>query len=163
MVHQNVFLYQGSVAFNIGMGREGLDAERIERAARYVNAHGIIAELEGGYQFEIRQGGANLSAGERQLISLARAVAAETDLIVLDEATSSVDSVTESLIQQAVGKLYADKTVIAIAHRLSTIRSAHTILVMEAGTIAEAGSHAELLRLGGRYAALVGELEQDGG
>ena len=80
----------------------------------------------------------------------------------MDEATSSVDSVTENLIQQAVGKLYADKTVIAIAHRLSTIRNAHTILVMDGGRIAEAGSHAELLRKGGLYAALVGEMEKTG-
>lgn len=159
MVHQNVFLYRGSVAFNIGMGREALDEKRIARAARYVNAHTFIEKLEGGYGFEIAQGGANLSAGEGQLIALARAVAAETDLIVLDEATSSVDSVTESLIQQAVGRLYADKTIIAIAHRLSTIRNADTILVMEDGRIAEAGSHAELLAQGGRYTALVGEME----
>ena len=162
MVHQNVFLYRGSVGFNIGMGREALGRDRIARAARYVNAHTFIEKLEGGYDFEIVQGGANLSAGEGQLIALARAVAAETDLIVLDEATSSVDSVTESLIQQAVGKLYADKTVIAIAHRLSTIRNADTILVMEDGGIGEAGSHAELLALGGRYTALVGEMEGAG-
>ncbi|MCZ6842387.1 MAG: ABC transporter ATP-binding protein [SAR324 cluster bacterium] len=162
MVHQNVFLYRGSVAFNIGMDREGITPLQIETASRYVNAHGFVHRLEGGYDFEIVQGGANLSAGEGQLIALARAVVAEAEMIVLDEATSSVDSVTESLIQQAVSKLYADKTVIAVAHRLSTIRSADTILVLDAGQIAEAGSHEQLLRQGGLYAALVGEMQGEG-
>ena len=162
VVHQNVFLFKGSVGFNIGLGREAISPERIEQAARYVSAHTFVEKLEGGYDFELAPGGANLSAGEGQLIALARAVAAETELIVLDEATSSVDSLTESLIQQAVGRLYADKTVIAIAHRLSTIRNADTILVLEGGRIAEAGSHAELLRQGGPYAALVGKLEGEG-
>ncbi len=161
VVQQNVFLFRGSVAFNIGLGRQALPRERIERAARYVSADSFVERLEGTYDFQIVQGGANLSAGEGQLIALARAVAAETDLIFLDEATSSVDSLTEQLIQQAVGRLYADKTVIAIAHRLSTIRNADTILVMEDGRIAEAGSHAELMKTGGLYAALVGRLEQE--
>ncbi|MEE8395178.1 MAG: ATP-binding cassette domain-containing protein, partial [bacterium] len=162
VVHQNIFLYTGTLAFNIGLGREWLDRGRIEQAARYVNAQAFVNNLEGGFDFEILQGGANLSAGEGQLVSLARAVVAETELIVLDEATSAVDSMTEKLIQEAVGKLYEDKTVIAIAHRLSTIRNADTILVLDAGQVAEAGSHSELLARGGLYAELVGSMEENG-
>jgi ATP-binding cassette subfamily B protein len=131
----------------------------VEQAARYVHADGFIRRVEGGYDAPVTQGGVNLSAGQAQLISFARAVAAETELIVLDEATSAVDSITEHLIQQVVGRLYAEKTVIAIAHRLSTIRNADTILVMDGGEIVEAGSHAGLMARGGAYAALVGRME----
>lgn len=159
VVHQGVFLFHGSVAFNISLDRDGITREAVEEAGRYVHADGFIGQLEGGYDAMITQGGVNLSAGQAQLISFARAVAAQTELIVLDEATSSVDSITENLIQRAVGRLYADKTVIAIAHRLSTIRNSDTILVLERGTIIEAGSHTELLARGGAYAALVGKLE----
>ncbi len=159
VVHQGVFLYQGSVAFNIGLGREGIGRDAIERSAAYVNADRFIRQLDGGFDFRIAPGGANLSAGQCQLISFARAVAAHTELIVLDEATSSVDSMTESLIQEAVGRLYEDKTVIAIAHRLSTIRSADNILVMDQGGIVESGTHEQLMAAGGVYAGLVGRLD----
>jgi ATP-binding cassette subfamily B protein len=159
VVHQGVFLFQGSVAFNIALERPGITREAVEQAARYVHAHDFIQQLDGGYDATITQGGVNLSAGQAQLLSFARAVAAQTELIVLDEATSSVDSMTEHLIQLAVGRLYEDKTVIAIAHRLSTIRSADTILVLSAGRVVESGSHAGLLAAGGAYAALVGRLE----
>lgn len=159
VVHQGVFLFHGSVAFNIALERPGLSREQVEQAARYVHADAFIANLEGGYEATITQGGVNLSAGQAQLLSFARAVAAQTELIVLDEATSSVDSITEHLIQAAVSRLYQDKTVIAIAHRLSTIRSADTILVLAAGQIVEAGSHDALMRRDGAYAALVGRLE----
>jgi ATP-binding cassette, subfamily B, multidrug efflux pump len=159
VVHQGVFLFHGSVGFNIALERPGISREAVEQAARYVHAHDFIHRLDGGYDAPITQGGVNLSAGQAQLLSFARAVAAQTELIVLDEATSSVDSMTEHLIQMAVGRLYQDKTVIAIAHRLSTIRSANTILVLSAGQVLEAGSHAELMARGGAYAALVGRLE----
>ena len=159
VVHQGVFLFHGTVAFNIALDRPGIMREDAERAARYVHADEFIQRLEGGYDALITQGGVNLSAGQAQLLSFARAVAAQTELIVLDEATSSVDSMTEHLIQRAVGRLYEDKTVIAIAHRLSTIRNADTILVMSAGHVVEAGSHAELMARGGAYATLVGRLE----
>ena len=160
VVHQGVFLFKGGVAFNIGLERPGLDRDRIEAAAGYVQADGFIAGMEGGFEADISQGGMNISAGQAQLISFARAVAAGTELIVLDEATSSVDSITENLIQEAVGKLYRDKTVIAIAHRLSTIRSADAILVMDAGEIREAGDHEALMARNGVYAKLVRGMEK---
>lgn len=159
VVHQGVFLYQGSYAFNIGLERPGVDRARVEQAARYVSADTFIEAKPGAYDAPVLQGGANLSAGQAQLLAFARAISARTDLIVLDEATSSVDSMTEHLIQQAVAKLYRDKSVIAIAHRLSTIRSAHTILVLDKGLIVERGSHAGLMAQAGLYAKLVGELE----
>ncbi|MCZ6553617.1 MAG: ABC transporter ATP-binding protein [SAR324 cluster bacterium] len=159
VVHQNVFLFQGSVSFNIGLERAEVSRQMIEDAARYVNAHGFISRLEGGYDFRIAQGGSNLSTGQGQLIALARAVAAQTELIVLDEATASVDSITEHWIQQALERLYHDKTVIAIAHRLSTIREADTIVVLAQGEVAEMGNHQALMARGGLYAGLVGELE----
>ncbi|MBI3992817.1 MAG: ABC transporter ATP-binding protein [Candidatus Lambdaproteobacteria bacterium] len=162
VVHQDVFLFGGSIGFNISMARAGLDEAAVRQAARYVNADGFIGALEGGYDFPVLQGGANLSAGQGQLIAFARAVAAQTDVIVLDEATSAVDSMTEHLIQAAVGKLYEDKTVIAIAHRLSTIRKADTIVVLDAGRIMETGNHEELLARKGYYAQLVAHTDATG-
>lgn len=156
VVHQDVFLFHGSIAFNIGLGGPGIDQQAIEEAARYVHADEFIHHLEGGYEFTVAHGGANLSAGQCQLISFARAVAANADLIVLDEATSAVDSVTEAMIELALANLYADKTVIAIAHRLSTIRNADQILVLDGGCVVEAGSHQSLMKLGGYYSGLVG-------
>jgi len=162
-VHQTVFLYRGSVAFNIALEREGVGEDAVREAARYVQADPFISRLEEGYATQVRQGGENLSAGQGQLIAFARAVAGGSELIVLDEATSSVDSMTEALIQEAVGRLYRDKTVIAIAHRLSTIRSADNILVMEAGRVVEHGNHAHLMALGGHYASLVQAQEATAG
>lgn len=160
VVHQGVFLFHESVRFNIGLGRPNIDERSVHQAAAYVHADQFINELEGGYDFEVLHGGANLSAGQCQLISFARAVAAETDVIVLDEATSAVDSVTEKTIEQALARLYKDKTVIAIAHRLSTIRNADKILVMEAGEIIESGNHESLMANQGRYAQLVLGMEE---
>ena len=155
IVHQNVFLFHGTVEFNITLGR--LERAAAVRAARQAQADGFIRELPGGYEFVVAHGGANLSAGQAQLISLARAVAADADLVVLDEATSSVDSMTEELIERALERLYETRTVIAIAHRLSTIRGADRIVVLDAGEVVESGTHDELVRRDGAYARLLGE------
>ena len=155
VVHQNVFLFHGTVEFNITLGR--LERAAAERAARQVQADEFIRALPGGYRFEVAHGGANLSAGQAQLISFARAVAADAELVVLDEATSSVDSMTEELIERALARLYETRTVIAIAHRLSTIRGADRIVVLDAGEVVESGTHDELVRRAGAYARLVGE------
>ena len=155
VVHQNVFLFHGTVEFNITLGR--LEPGAAERAARRVQADEFIRGLPGGYRFEVAHGGANLSAGQAQLISFARAVAADAELVVLDEATSSVDSMTEELIEQALARLYETRTVIAIAHRLSTIRGADRIVVLDAGEVVESGTHDELVRRAGAYARLLGE------
>ena len=157
VVHQNVFLFHGTIAENISLGRTDIDRATIEAAARYVYAEEFIRQLDGGFDFVVAHSGANLSVGQGQLIAFARAVAAQAELIVLDEATSSVDSVTESMIERALASLYADKTVIAIAHRLSTIRGADKILVLDAGTVVESGNHESLLAMHGRYASLLGE------
>jgi ATP-binding cassette, subfamily B, multidrug efflux pump len=162
VVHQDVFLFHGSIAFNIGLGRADIDQAAIEAAARYVHADEFIRNLDGGFDFAVAHGGANLSAGQCQLISFARAVAANADLIVLDEATSAVDSVTEAMIERALANLYADKTVIAIAHRLSTIRNADKILVLDGGDVIESGNHEQLMALGGHYRGLIAGQGDDG-
>jgi ABC-type multidrug transport system fused ATPase/permease subunit len=150
-VLQDVFLFSGSVAENIGLGREDLSGADIERAARTVEAHGFIERLPDAYQTELRERGADLSAGQRQLLSFARAVAHGSDVLVLDEATSSIDTQTESLIQRGIHNLMEGRTAIAIAHRLSTIQDVDRIYVLHKGRIVEFGSHEELLGLEGVY------------
>jgi ATP-binding cassette subfamily B protein len=150
-VLQDVFLFSGSIAENIGLGREGLSDADIERAARTVEAHGFIELLPDGYQTGLRERGADLSAGQRQLLSFARAVAHGSDVLVLDEATSSIDTQTELLIQRGIHNLMEGRTAIAIAHRLSTIQDVDRIYVLHKGRIVEFGSHEELLGLEGVY------------
>jgi ATP-binding cassette subfamily B multidrug efflux pump len=151
IVLQDPFLFSGSVADNIRYGRLDASDEEIEAAARLVNAHNFISRLPEGYQTELTERGANLSQGQRQLISFARAVLANPRILILDEATSSVDTYTERLIQQALGELLHGRTSFIIAHRLSTIRNADQVLVIDAGRIVERGTHATLLDQQGIY------------
>jgi len=169
VVLQDNFLFSGSVADNIRYGRlDATDAE-VEAAARTVGAHDFIMGLSDGYQTQLGERGGNLSQGQRQLISFARAILADPRILILDEATASVDTRTELVIQAALKKLLAGRTNFVIAHRLSTIRDADRVLVMEQGQIVERGTHAELLEQGGAYAQLyarqfrtVGALSADG-
>ena len=149
VVLQTPHLFSGSVRENIRYGRlDATDAE-VEKAAQVAGAHEFIAALDGGYGAEVGEGGGRLSVGQKQLISLARAVLANPEVLVMDEATSSVDTVTEALIQQGMERVMAGRTSFVIAHRLSTIKRASRILVVENGRIAEQGTHAELLRRAG--------------
>ena len=161
MMQQDSHLFEESIGFNIALNRPEVSPEKVKEAAKYVYAHTFIELLPEKFDFKILGGGKNLSEGEGRLIVFARALAGESDLIVLDEATSSVDSVTENLIQKAIERIFHDKTVIAIAHRLSTIRNSDLILVIDAGKIVERGSHAELLQLSGVYASLLETLEKE--
>jgi len=160
LMQQEVFLFNRSIEFNISLGREAVSKEDVIDAARYVYADHFIEELPGGYEFDIENNGGNLSAGQGQLIAFARAIASRADVVLLDEATASVDSVTEQLIQRAIDHVFRDKTVIAIAHRLSTIRHSDEILVLNKGCIAERGSHRALVQQGGVYANLLKELPE---
>jgi ABC-type multidrug transport system fused ATPase/permease subunit len=150
-VPQDPFLFTGTLADNIRFGRPEAKDKEVETAARLANAHEFITGLPDGYQTAVLEGGVNLSVGQRQLVSIARAVLADPRLLILDEATSSVDTMTEVLIQEALERLLAGRTAIVIAHRLSTVRHADLICVVEAGRIVEHGTHAELLARGGLY------------
>lgn len=154
IVLQSPVLFSGSVRENIRYGRLDATDEEVEAAARLVNAHGFISELAEGYDFDVGERGNRLSTGQRQLISLARAVIADPQVFILDEATSSVDTETERLIQDGVHRVLEGRLSFVIAHRLSTIRAADLILVIDAGRVVEQGTHAELMARRGRYHAL---------
>ena len=154
VVLQDVFLFSGDIATNINLGNEAISHDRVVAAARVVGAHRFIERLPGEYAAEVKERGATLSVGQKQLISFARALAFHPRILVLDEATSSVDTETELLIQKAIGKLLQGRTSIVIAHRLSTIQSAAKIIVMHKGEIREMGNHQQLLALGGIYSKL---------
>ena len=143
------------------IGRTAASDEEIVEAAKTVGAHEFIMKLPGGYDYIIQEGSSNISIGQRQLISFARTLLMNPRLLILDEATSSVDTETEVLIREALRVLMRGRTTIAIAHRLSTILSADLILVIHKGRIVERGKHKELLQLGGLYAKLHGEQFED--
>ena len=153
-VLQEPFLFSGTIAENIRYGRIEATRKEVEDAARAVRAHDFIAALPDGYDTELGAGGGTLSQGQRQLLSFARAVLADPRILILDEATSNVDTRTEALIQEALGTLLKGRTSVVIAHRLSTIRNADLILVIEAGHVAEHGTHPSLLAQNGLYADL---------
>ena len=155
MVFQNVYLFDDTVAANIGFGRAGATREEIEEAARRACCYDFIMELPQGFDTRVGEGGAALSGGQKQRISIARALLKDAPIIILDEATASVDPENEALIQHAIAELTADKTVVAIAHRLATIRNADQILVVEGGGIAQRGTHDDLMRQEGTYRRFV--------
>lgn len=154
VVLQDVFLFAGSVYENITLRNEAISRETVEQAAKLVGAHDFISRLPGGYDYLVMERGATLSMGQRQLISFVRALVYNPRILILDEATSSIDSESEELIQHAIETLVKGRTSIVIAHRLSTIRKAHKIAVMDKGELKEFGTHRELLALNGYYRKL---------
>ena len=151
MVLQTPHLFSGTILANIRYGQLDASQEQVERAAKVASAHDFIVEMKDGYKTEVGEGGGLLSVGQKQLISLARAVLADPEVFIMDEATSSVDTLTEARIQRGIEALMEGRTSFVIAHRLSTIKRADRIVLIQNGRIAEMGSHAELLRAGGYY------------
>ncbi len=155
LIPQDVFLFTGSVEANLRLAGDGaVTREALERAATLANARSFIESLPAGFGYELRERGANLSQGQRQLLAIARALVYNPAVLVFDEATSSVDPESEALIQDAMGRLLEGRTSLVIAHRLSTVKMANRILVLHKGQVQEEGSHAELLRRGGIYSRL---------
>ncbi|HQH73164.1 MAG TPA: ABC transporter ATP-binding protein, partial [bacterium] len=151
LVLQDVFLFSGTIADNIGLSRPGVEEEDIREAARIVQIDRFIERIPGGYQGEVKERGATFSAGQKQLLSFARALVTNPRVLVLDEATSSVDTETEHLIQAAMEKMMEGRTCLVVAHRLSTIQQSDEILVLHQGQIRERGTHSDLLAQGGIY------------
>jgi len=151
VVLQDVFLFSGDIKANLELGDSSIPMDQIERAARVANAESFICRLPDGFQSPVRERGSNFSGGQRQLLSLARVLVFEPEILVMDEATSSVDTETEALIQDALEKIMRDRTCLVIAHRLSTIRNADRIIVLHHGEVREIGSHAELMERQGIY------------
>jgi ATP-binding cassette subfamily B protein len=151
IVLQDPFLFTGTIASNVSLGDESITRDRVEKALRDVGADRLLGHLPNGWDEPVLEKGSTLSAGQRQLISFARALAFDPAILVLDEATSSIDTETEAVIQEALEVLKRGRTTFIIAHRLSTIRNADLILVLDRGVIVERGTHDELMALRGRY------------
>lgn len=151
VVLQDVFLFSGSIENNIRLGNKGIGRERVEWAAKEVHADEFITQIDGGYESLVKERGAGLSVGQKQLISFARALAFDPTILILDEATSSIDTETEQMIQQAVTRVMTGRTSLVVAHRLSTIQKCDRIIVLHHGELREIGSHSELLTLRGLY------------
>jgi ATP-binding cassette subfamily B protein len=151
VVLQDVFLFSGSVIDNITLRNPEIGREKVIEAAKLIDMHDFIMRLPGGYDYNVMERGATLSLGQRQLISFIRAMLYNPSILILDEATSSIDTESEHLIQQAIDKLIKGRTSIIIAHRLSTIRKANSIVVLDKGEVKEAGTHDELIALNGFY------------
>ncbi|RYZ77406.1 MAG: ATP-binding cassette domain-containing protein, partial [Proteobacteria bacterium] len=154
VVLQDVFLFSGSVMDNITLRNPNISKEQVIEAAKLIDVHDFIMRLPGGYDFNVMERGSTLSMGQRQLIAFIRALLYNPSILILDEATSSIDTESELLIQRAIDTLISGRTAIVIAHRLSTIRKADRIIVLDKGEIKEAGTHEELLALGGFYSNL---------
>ena len=154
LVLQDVFLFSQDVSYNIRLGASKISEERIRAAAQRIGAAPFIERLPAGYSQELGERGSTLSVGERQLVSFARALAFDPQVLILDEATSSVDSEIEAQIEKATDELMAGRTSMVIAHRLSTVKGADRIVVLHHGELVEEGSHEELLEAGGLYARL---------
>jgi ATP-binding cassette subfamily B protein len=154
MVTQETYLFHDTIRENLRYANPDASDEDLIEACKAANIHGFISELPEGYYTVVGERGYRLSGGEKQRLALARVLLKNPRIMILDEATSHLDSESEALIQEALGRLYANRTSIVIAHRLSTILSADLILVMDRGKIIERGSHADLLALGGLYAHL---------
>jgi ATP-binding cassette subfamily B protein len=154
LVLQDPFLFSGTIGDNIRYGNLDADEQQIIEAAKTVGAHDFIMKLEGGYDYALQERGQNLSMGQRQLISLARALLADPAVLLLDEATANVDSYSEHILQEALERLLKGRTAVVIAHRLSTIRNASRIVVLDKGTIVEEGRHDDLVSRSGLYSRL---------
>ena len=148
---QDSFIFSGTIMDNIRYGNMEATDEQVMEAAKTVCAHDFIMSMENGYETQVNERGSRLSVGQRQLISFARALLADPKILILDEATSSIDTETEILLQEGLGRLLANRTSFIIAHRLSTIKNADCILYVDGGLIQEMGNHEELLEKGGKY------------
>ena len=154
MVLQDTWLFEGTIYENVAYGAESATKEDVERVCKAVEIHDFVTSLKDGYDTVLSDDGVNISKGQKQLLTIARAMLNESKMLILDEATSNVDSTTEQKIQKAMLELCRGKTTFVIAHRLSTIKEADLILVLQNGTVIERGSHEELLQAGGFYASL---------
>ena len=160
MVFQNVYLFNDTICANILFGKPDATEDKMIAAAKKARCHDFIMALPNGYDTVVGEGGGTLSGGEKQRISIARAILKNAPIIILDEATASIDPENEHLIQQAISELTRGKTIITIAHRLATIRNADQILVVEDGRIAESGTHDELVKQNGVYCRFTAIREQ---